>query len=190
MKTLISAMLLGLFASNAFAVRVSNCPQSLKLGYSDIQLKSIEQIYETYAYNLGMDTKNIDEDDKAILQEVAKQLTGVQGVTREWPLTEAVQGTCVYRSSGMEKAEIFTKNGKDTLLVQTALEPIKNGHLTKRVVARVYAKIKSMTVDDLLVVARPDLAVGIPRGAYENYDAGGPLVFVGKVVDFTAVASQ
>lgn len=188
MKKTLFTFILVLFTSNAFAVKVADCPTAIKFKYSDVSLSSIDKIYEIYAYNQAMDVKDIEEDDKVILQEVVKKINTLGLVSGEWPRTKASNGRCAYSAGGFDGVEIYTTKGKDTLLAEIELDAVKNEYGTKFVVVRVYAKIEALSSNSIQVAANQGLAIGIPRGGYERYDAGGPLIFIGKIRDFSAEA--
>lgn len=165
-----------LFAVNAFAVSVKNCPEQLRFIYGEVEVtRSLEYVLEEAL--LGQ----YEEDDPFVLAiKAAYAHAEPQGfVTRTFNLVRAKNGRCSYYTKGHsnERIVLLSSKGKDRLMLQTLIGP-------RGILGRVYATIDSLSVDEVTLSASDaGFALAIPRDPYDSYSAGGPLVFIGKVKD-------
>lgn len=169
--------LLLLLSFNAFAVQTRNCPAKLTVTYSDLVInRTLGQV--------------IDERGTDIEAEIGKltaaylSTQGTRALTRSMNMSAARNGRCVYRPENArdteEKIELYTKGGKDQLMIQTDIAP--GGALL-----RLYAQILGLTPQKVTLSKRPaGMALAIPRHPYDSYSAGGDLLFIGEVRNITA----
>lgn len=184
-QVLVTVALLG---SNAGAVSTRECPAGLEVAFRQVDLAPIERIWELYAEQSSMTSRDLDDEEKQILVEVAAKINSLGEVRGEWKRTEAKNGKCSYKSDAFTGVQIYSRNGKDLLLMELELDAVRAGSSTKRVVLRVYASLLKMSPTEIQVGPVQGLAIGVPRSGYQSYSAGGPLVFIGKVRDFSARA--
>lgn len=166
------------FAANAFAVSVKECPAQIELRYTDFQVtSSLEKIFEELG---GIEA--LEEEEMQAVRIAVDNVKRSDRIERKFALEKGKSGRCVYSSSDdIERAEIYTTRGQDMLWVQTNVGP-------RGILLRVYAKLDSVRKDKIsLETESPGMALAIPRWPYENYRAGGPLVFIGRVKSLTVV---
>ena len=168
--------LLLLLSANAFAIQTRNCPARLTVTFSDLQLnRTLGQVIDENASE--------HEDEIAKITAAFLSVQGTRAVTRAMDMNVARNGRCVYRPAAgrrsEEKIELYTKDGKDQLLVQSDIAA--GGALL-----RVYAQIETLGPTRIKLFDRhAGMALAIPRHPYNSYSAGGSLIFVGKVRNIT-----
>lgn len=176
MKTQLIA-LLALFAVPAFAVQVKNCPENLVVSYGKVSVTTSIQKIQSDSMN-PVDDKKIDS-----IVTILSDLESNFNVSLELPRTSSGNGRCKYEGNGNTKIEIYSKNGKDLLYVQT-----ESG--LQGILYRTYAKIDSISPKRIdLASEDASVSIAVPRIGYNNYLAGGPLVFVGKTGTFKISAN-
>jgi hypothetical protein len=165
-----------LMSLNAFAVRVSECPARVSIEATELKPnRSLEQVIRDYG------TEGTWGEERAKIVAGYNSVLKTKSIVRTFPLVSARSGKCVYRptfSHGVpteEKIEIYTKSGRDMLYLQT---DIAEGG----VLLRMYANIDELGEDRVLLAnEKSGMALAVPRHPYDSYDAGGDLVFIGKL---------
>lgn len=160
------ALVIALLGANAFAVKTADCPDTLQVSVSDLNVtKSLEKLLKDYE-------NDADEQIAAVKRAYAK-VVDLGNVRRKFPLDEAKNGKCVYRNEGIEKIEVYSSGGKDKLYLQTKVGP-------RGILLRTYATVTEVSVDGISVDEDSGgLSLAVPRYPYESYTAGGALHFVG-----------
>jgi len=178
-------MVVVLGGQSAYAVRVADCPASIKIESSGLRLnRSLQKILGEAAYS-GNPADLEPEETQAITESI-NNIATTRSVVRVLPLFKAKSGRCRYESGArgdMEEVELYTKAGKDTVLVQTKIGP-------RGILLRLYGKIESLSKTEIKLSPGASMALAIPRYPYTSYEAGGPLVFVGKVANLAAHAGR
>ncbi|HVJ64239.1 MAG TPA: hypothetical protein VM901_03190 [Bdellovibrionota bacterium] len=162
-----------LAASYAQAVEVKNCPPALEVSLKGVTLQSLESVYVSLRdYDLN------DEERSDVARAYRETKALEENVTQTWALTKAESGRCVYedtKSKLFEKAELYTKDGKNTLLFQIEVEP-KSG-----IILRSYSSFDSIKTDFVVTSDESaSLHFGVPRSNYDSFRAGGAMAKVGK----------
>ena len=165
-----------LFAANAFAVSVKDCPERLKFTYGDVKVtRSVD-----YVLKEAMVSDEDPNDPYVLAIKAAYAHAEPRGyVSRTFDLIRAKNGRCSYYIKGNsdERIVLLSSNGKDRVMLQSLIGP-------RGILGRVYATVDSLSVDEVtLADSDAGFALAIPRDPYDSYTAGGPLVFIGKVKD-------
>lgn len=169
--------LLLLVSAPALAVQTRLCPGKLTVSFAGLELtRTLGQVID--------ERNTVDEAELAKLTAAYLNTQGTRAVTRAMDLDSARNGRCIYRPTTVreteEKIELYTKNSKDLMMVQTDIAP--GGALL-----RVYSQILSLSNARVTLSDRDaGLALAIPRHPYDTYSAGGELIFIGKVRNITA----
>jgi hypothetical protein len=154
-------------------VEVKDCPPALEVSLKDVTLNSLESVYAALR---DVDLDEEERSDVALAYRETKALE--ENVRQTWPLTEAKSGRCVYedtKSKLFEKAELYAKDGKNTLLFQIEIEP-KSG-----IVLRSYSNFESIKPDFVVTTDEyASLHFGVPRSNYKTFRSGGVMAKVGK----------
>lgn len=178
-------LLLGSMLSfSAFAVPVKNCPSVLTFAYSDVRLKTTAaELIKSYADGLPLEEEEIEA-----INQTFKNIEGTVKVSRTFELKKAKNGRCAYRGPNKgsnEKIEIYSKGGQDYAILQTDIGP-------RGILARLYAKLDKLSEESVELKGNSyaGLSLAIPRYPYEDYDAGGNLIFIGSVRDLSLIVEK
>ena len=150
---------LSLFSLPALAVRTADCPLSLTVTYTNLQLDRSEEY-------VARETISGDIQDPYAAEEVAAiahAFTYARQnpvVTRTFARTRAQSGYCRYEGPGMEQVKIYTTRGKNLLDFRTEVPNNPRG-----ILLRIYATVTTLKPDGVVlegVTAGLALAVPVP----------------------------
>lgn len=181
-QIVVLSMLIGITSVRAVTVR--QCPEKLTFTVSGVTEKADKNAALKDFTQLNLATATLQEkyEDKEYLAaemayETLKDSSSL-GVfsSRTFSIKRRENGVCRYLSNenpdGEEKIEIYTKEGKDRIYLQTFYGP--RGSLL-----RTYAALSSLEPTSITVEAGPyGVALAVPRSPYTSYYAGGPLGFI------------
>jgi hypothetical protein len=168
-----------LFATNAIAVPVKDCPSRLAVTASLLEVtKPLDQL-------LAKLSKDSDLNDEKLesVRVAYGNLNRAKKIKGRFSLVAARNGRCTYGDKEQkspqsnEKIEVYTKNGEDIVYLQRNIGP-------QGILVRIYGKLDRFSEQELALKPRHGrIALAIPRGPYTSYSVGGPLVAVGKSDD-------
>ncbi len=168
MKFLAFAMII---SSQAFAVQVKHCPAKISVEVSDFQ------VTKSAAAVTVEDDEELNGEQGLAIQAAVKNASATKSIKKSFSLKLAKEGRCHYYSEPFEHSQeidLYTRNGKNTLMVSAAMGP-------RGILLRTYIPVTSVKDGKITLEKKAaGIALALPRYPYEDYEAGGALVFIGK----------
>lgn len=180
MKKLFLGTALALFSLTAMeskAVTTSKCPNVVDIQMKNLKVTATNKQLD-YDFGLTLDYPGKKEAFGQSLKNVEQS----SAISRSFSLERRQSGVCTYRGKdSIEKAELYTRNGKSMLLFQINIGP-------GGILLRAYAEVTDLLPNRIQFNSPVGLALAVPRGGYTSYDVGGSLGFIGQTNDFKVSA--